>query len=60
MKKKKKITLEDHLKEIQPKGGKARWKKLTKEERSELARKLVKARWEKAKKGIPESGGPQK
>lgn len=31
------------------KGGKARAKKLTPEERSEIARKAVKARWAKAK-----------
>ena len=32
------------------KGGKARWEALSAEERSELMRKAVQARWEKAKK----------
>jgi hypothetical protein len=49
MRKKKEITLSEHLKKIQSKGGKARWADLTPEERSELARKTVQARWAKAK-----------
>jgi len=33
-----------------PKGGKARWQGLTQEERSEIARRAVQARWARAKK----------
>lgn len=40
------------------KGGKARAKKLTKEQRKEAARKAVNARWAKAKKAAKK--GPKK
>jgi hypothetical protein len=49
---KKDLTVREHLKTIQSDGGKARWAKLTPEERSAQARKIVAARW--AKKVIPE------
>jgi hypothetical protein len=39
-----------------PKGGKARWEGLSPEQRSELARKAVRARWDKAKKTRKEKG----
>jgi hypothetical protein len=48
-KKKKDLTLREHLKSIQSGGGKARWANLTPEERSAQARRIVQARW--AKKG---------
>jgi hypothetical protein len=35
------------------KGGKARLQKMTPEQRSDIARKAVRARWEKAKKQKP-------
>lgn len=44
---KKDLTVREHLKRIQSDGGKARWAKLSPEERSELARKIVEARWAK-------------
>jgi hypothetical protein len=44
---KKDITLREHLGMIQSDGGKARWAKLTPEERSAQARKIVAARWAK-------------
>jgi hypothetical protein len=46
-KKKKDLTLREHLKTIQSDGGKARWANLTPEERSAQARKIVAARWAK-------------
>ena len=49
---KKDLTVREHLKTIQSDGGKARWAKLTPEERSAQARKIVAARW--AKKVISE------
>jgi hypothetical protein len=49
---KKDLTVREHLKAIQSDGGKARWAKLTPEERSAQARKIVAARW--AKKVISE------
>jgi len=39
------------------KGGKARMESLTAEERSELGRKAVQARWAKAKRGKKKPGG---
>ena len=39
------------------KGGKARAEKLTKEQRSEIARKAAKARWEKKRREGEESTG---
>jgi hypothetical protein len=48
-KNKKEVTLSEHLKKIQPKGGKARWAGVTPEERSEIGRKNVLARWAKVK-----------
>jgi hypothetical protein len=44
---KKDLTVREHLKMIQSDGGKARWAKLTPEERSAQARKIVGARWAK-------------
>jgi hypothetical protein len=44
---KKDLTVREHLKMIQSDGGKARWAKLTREERSAQARKIVGARWAK-------------
>ena len=44
---KKDLTVREHLKTIQSDGGKARWAKLTPEERSAQARKIVEARWSK-------------
>jgi hypothetical protein len=44
---KKDLTVREHLKLIQSDGGKARWAKLTPEERSAQARKIVEARWAK-------------
>jgi len=44
---KKDLTVREHLKTIQSDGGKARWAKLTPEERSAQARKIVEARWAK-------------
>jgi hypothetical protein len=41
------LTVREHLKMIQSDGGKARWAKLTPEERSAQARKIVGARWAK-------------
>jgi hypothetical protein len=46
---KKDLTVREHLKTIQSDGGKARWAKLTPEERSAQARKIVGARWAKKK-----------
>ena len=44
---KKDLTVREHLKMIQSDGGKARWAKLTPEERSAQARRIVGARWAK-------------
>jgi ParB-like chromosome segregation protein Spo0J len=44
---KKDLTVREHLMAIQSDGGKARWAKLTPEERSAQARKIVAARWSK-------------
>lgn len=44
---KKDPTVGEHLKTIQSDGGKARWAKLTPEQRNALARKIVGARWAK-------------
>jgi hypothetical protein len=41
------LTVREHLKTIQSDGGKARWAKLTPEERSAQARRIVAARWAK-------------
>ncbi len=49
MKKNHEVTLREHLQAIQSQGGKARWAGLTPEERSEVARKAVLARWAKRK-----------
>jgi hypothetical protein len=46
---KKDLTVWEHLKTIQSDGGKARWAKLTPEERSAQARRIVGARWAKKK-----------
>jgi hypothetical protein len=46
---KKDLTVREHLKTIQSDGGKARWAKLTPEERSAQARRIVGARWAKKK-----------
>jgi general stress protein YciG len=43
-------TLREHLAKAGRKGGKAKNAKLTPEQRSEAARKAVKARWAKHKK----------
>jgi hypothetical protein len=48
---KKDLTVREHLKMIQSDGGKARWAKLTPEERSAHARKIVGARWAKMRAG---------
>jgi hypothetical protein len=50
-KNKKDLTVREHLKMIQSDGGKARWAKLTPEERSAQARKIVGARWAKKRAG---------
>jgi hypothetical protein len=44
-----------YFRRISKLGGKARAAKLTAKERSEAARKAVKARWAKEKKGKPSS-----
>ena len=44
---KKDLTVREHLRTIQSDGGKARWAKLTPEERSAQARKIVEVRWAK-------------
>lgn len=49
---KKDLTVREHLKMIQSDGGKARWAKLTPEERSAQARKIVAARWAKKKAAV--------
>ena len=49
---KKDLTVREHLKAIQSDGGKARWAKLTPEERSAQARKIVGARWAKKKAAV--------
>jgi hypothetical protein len=49
---KKELTVREHLKTIQSDGGKARWAKLTPEERSAQARKIVGARWAKKKTAV--------
>ena len=49
---KKDLTVREHLKAIQSDGGKARWAKLTPEERSVQARKIVGARWAKKKAAV--------
>jgi predicted Fe-S protein YdhL (DUF1289 family) len=59
MPKKKEITLNEHLKKIQSKGGKARWADMTPEERSEVARKNVQARWAKVKAAKQVTETPQ-
>lgn len=46
------VSLKQHLKKIQSKGGKATWAKLTPAQRSEKGRALSKARWNKHKKLI--------
>ena len=46
---KKDLTVREHLKTIQSDGGRARWAKLTPEERSAQARRIVGARWAKKK-----------
>jgi hypothetical protein len=48
---KKDLNVREHLKMIQSDGGKARWAKLTPEERSAQARKIVGARWAKKRAG---------
>jgi hypothetical protein len=48
-KKKKELTLREHLSTIQSAGGKALWANLTPEERSAKTRKAVEARWAKAR-----------
>ena len=53
---KKDLTVHEHLKMIQSDGGKARWAKLTPEERSAQARKIVGARWAKRRAGESVSG----
>jgi hypothetical protein len=50
-KNKKDLTVREHLRMIQSDGGKARWAKLTPEERSAQARKIVEARWAKRRPG---------
>ncbi len=50
---KKDLTVWEHLKTIQSDGGKARWAKLTPEERSAQARKIVEARWAKKRAAEP-------
>jgi hypothetical protein len=39
-----------HAAALGRKGGKARWKGVSSQERTEIARRAVQARWEKAKK----------
>jgi len=39
-----------YFREITRKGGKARWAKVSKQERIEMARKLAQTRWAKAKR----------
>ncbi|HUD64695.1 MAG TPA: hypothetical protein VMQ17_08960 [Candidatus Sulfotelmatobacter sp.] len=43
-------TLREHLAKLGKKGGKARAKKMTPEQRKESARKAIQARWAKQKK----------
>jgi hypothetical protein len=59
---KKDLTVREHLKTIQSDGGKARWAKLTPEERSAQARKIVGARWAKKKAAeiVPATTSPAK
>jgi hypothetical protein len=47
-------TLSEHLSRLGKKGGAARAKKLTSEERSDSARKAVEARWAKRRKLVEE------
>ena len=46
-------TLREHLAKLGKKGGKARAKKMTPEERKESAKKAINARWAKEKKNKP-------
>jgi hypothetical protein len=55
---KKDLTVREHLKTIQSDGGKARWAKLTPEERSAQARKIVGARWAKKAAGVAPTTTP--
>lgn len=57
MKKKRDLTLHEHLQAIQPLGGKARWAGLSPEERSLAARKAVEARWAR-KKALESASAP--
>jgi hypothetical protein len=59
---KKDLTVWEHLKTIQSDGGKARWAKLTPEERSAQARKIVEVRWAKkrAAEVVPKITSPAK
>jgi hypothetical protein len=47
-------TLSEHLSQLGKKGGKARAKKMTPEERSDSARKAVEARWAKTRELVDE------
>lgn len=47
--------MDEKEKEIQSKGGKARAEKLSKEDRSQIAKEAAEARWEKAGKVIPKA-----
>lgn len=49
-----KDPVKEYLRKLGRKGGKARAKKLTPEERSASARKAVQARWARKKKEHPE------
>ena len=57
---KKELTLKEHLRRIQRKGGKARWEGVSAEERSEQTRKAVEARWAKVKKAASKKSAVKK
>ena len=57
---KKELTLKEHLQRIQKIGGKARWDSLSPEERSALGKKMVAARWAKAKNKTAKSAAAKK
>ena len=43
-------AISEHMRKLQRRSARSRWAKLTAAQRSELARKMAKARWGKAKR----------